>query len=80
MFSDKTMANKLMYIPNDDAQNYTFWFNLVIDTQFNEPPIKIQKMSPKLRSNENIVIKLWGLGPVINSLMSPPPLANDRTS
>ena len=40
------MADKLMYIPNDDTQNYTFC-KLQIDTQLKEP--------------ENASIKLWGL-------------------
>ena len=25
IWRDKTMADKLMYIPNDDIQNYNFW-------------------------------------------------------
>ena len=32
------MADKLMYIPNDDTKNYTFCrFKLVVETQLNEP-------------------------------------------
>ena len=36
---EKTMADTLMYIPNNDAQNYNFWRLLLkhLDTQLNEP-------------------------------------------
>ena len=54
------MADKLMYIPNDDTQNYSFrslqlkWLKK-LDTQLNEPTnqdlIKVSK----------VILKLWGL-------------------
>ena len=54
---DKTMANKLMYIPNDDKQNYlflyikisgwSFWaLNLMIQ------PIKIYIRPQSCKANE----------------------------
>ena len=53
------MANKLMYIPNDNEQNYSFFsYNYKLkhlDTQVNEPfyqnSIKVIKVGIK---------KLWG--------------------
>ena len=33
IYRDKTIADKLMYIPNDDAQNYLFCrLNLTVET------------------------------------------------
>ena len=44
---DKTMAGKLMYISNDDSQNYNWWLKR-LDTQLNEPinqnSIKVPKV------------------------------------
>ena len=35
---EKTMADKLIYIPNEDTQNYPFCrLLLVVETQLNEP-------------------------------------------
>ena len=55
------MADKFMYIPNDNTQNYLFCrLQLVIkclDTQPTEPTKK-NKKSQKL-SQENVIIKLW---------------------
>ena len=33
---DKTIADKLMYVPNDDTQNYSFCRLQLVDTQLNE--------------------------------------------
>ena len=49
------MANKFMYIPNDDTQNYFLYVDFNsgwlkrLDTQLNQP-IKIQYRFPKLLS------------------------------
>ena len=64
---DKTMADKLKYIPNDDTQNYHFCrLQLVVETrntQLNEPTIrytiKVSKVA-KPTNKENFIIKLWG--------------------
>ena len=54
------MADKLMYIPNDDTQNlstvnYNYWLKS-LDTQLNEPTN--QNSSPNIKSR---YLKLWGL-------------------
>ena len=58
------MSNELMYIPNDDKQNYPFCkLKLVfetLDTQNNEPTN--QNQVPKVDKPTNKKnIKLWGL-------------------
>ena len=50
-YRDKTMADTLMYIPNDDTHNYTLSkFKLVLKTQLNEPTNQNSLQSPKLLS------------------------------
>ena len=46
------MANKLIYIPNDDTQNYPFFRVQLVGETFGRlnKPIKIQLKSPKLLS------------------------------
>ena len=48
------MADKLMYIPNDDTKNYSFCrLKLVVetlDTQLNEPTNKISIKIPKVET------------------------------
>ena len=63
---DKTMSDKLMYIPNDDTQNYLYCrLQLVVkkrlDTQLNEPTNQISIKVPKVVKSTNKKIKLWGL-------------------
>ena len=36
----KTMVDKIMYIPNDDTQNYLFSRLQFLDTQLHEPTIQ----------------------------------------
>ncbi len=63
---DKTIDEKFMYIPNEDAQisssiDYYQWLKR-LDTQLNDKLIKIQQKSTKLNKNEeNVIMKLWGL-------------------
>ena len=70
------MADKLMYIPNDDTQNYTFRrLNLLVETfktQLNEPTNQSPLKSPKLLSQRirKRYYKYLGTG-VINSPISP---------
>ena len=43
------MANKLMYIPNDDTQNYPFYrLQLVVDTKLNEQTYQNSIKVPKV--------------------------------
>ena len=70
---DMTMADKLMYIPNDDTQNYLFCILQLIverlDTQ-----LKFNKSLPKFLSQQlEHYYKTLGTS-VINSLKSPPSL------
>ena len=64
---DKTMADKLMYIPNDDSQNYPICkLKLVVETlntELNKSTNQKSLKSPKLlsqRIEESVIIKLWG--------------------
>ena len=59
------MANKFMYIPNDDSQNYplqlvveTFghWTKWTNQSKFNKSPQGFQSYEL-----ENVIIRLWGL-------------------
>ena len=76
---DKTMADKLMYIPNEDTQiihcvDYNQWLKR-LDTQLNEP---IYQSSIKVHKVVKLTIKKYyytTLGTsVINSPMFPPSL------
>ena len=58
------MANKIIYIPNYDSQNYPFFrLQLVVKTQLNEPTkinsIKVPKVV--MPTKKKIIMKLWGL-------------------
>ena len=61
------MACKLMFIPNDDTQNYLLWrLEYVVenlDTQLNELTIEFLNnlQSCKANKQENVNVKLWGL-------------------
>ena len=60
------MGDKLIYIPNDDTQNYSFCIlQLVIkrlDTQFNESTnqnsLKVSKYISERKRKQNVIIKL----------------------
>ena len=69
------MADKLMYIPNNDTQNYLLCrFQLRrLDTQLNEPTGQIQQKSPKLLSQRKLYCITLGTS-VINSPLSTPSL------
>ena len=60
------MADKLMYITNDDTQNYPFCrlysVTKYLDTQLNESNNQNSIKSPQsCKTNGKIIIKLWGL-------------------
>ena len=68
-FRDKTMDNKLMYIPNDDKQNYPFCGSKLLIEKYEIPTIKIHKKCgnktyksndhcPKEGREQRVVIKL----------------------
>ena len=66
-YKDKTMADKLLYIPNNDAQNhiyldYCYWLKR-LDTQVNEPTKQNLIKSPKLLGQRirKRYYQLWGL-------------------
>ena len=40
-FRDKTMVDKLIFIPNDDKQDYNYWLKSLNITSFKQP-IKVQ--------------------------------------
>ena len=71
---DKTIADKLMYIPNHDTQNYPFYRSyLHMNTQLNDPTnqnsIKVPKVI-KPTKRKHLGIR------VINSQLTPPSLEN----
>ena len=73
---DKTIADRLMYIPDDDTQNYTFSrFRLVVEKfeHFMNQQIKIRWKSPKLLSQpiRKHYYKTLGTRYQINSPLSP---------
>ena len=74
---DKTMANKLMYILNDDAQNYLFCrLLLVVEKlgQLYKPTNQIQsKVLKVVKRIRKLYYKTLGTS-TINSQMSPPSL------
>ena len=58
------MTDKLMYIPNDDTQNYLLsrlklvvWNIWTIQSKFNE-----SHQSCRANEKENVILKLWRLG------------------
>ena len=57
------MANKLVYIPIDDTQNYPFCsVKLVVGTFENQPiKINLSPQSCKATEWESVIEKLWGL-------------------
>ena len=61
------MADKCMYIPNDDTHNYPFCRLKLRDwnTHLNKPTDhnSASPKSCKLKANEkeNVIIKLWGI-------------------
>ena len=56
------MADKLIYIPNDDTQNYPFCrLKLVIETFDHLIKIQCSPQSCKGKEEENVIIKLWRL-------------------
>ena len=71
---DKTMADKFMYIPNGDTQNYPFSrLQLVVETFVHSTSMKIYQ-SPRLLSKRIRKRYHKTLGTVINSPISPPSL------
>ena len=61
---DKTMDEKLMYILNDDNQNYPFCIlQLVVWLPTNEPTNENSIQVPKVvkTTNKKTLLKLWGL-------------------
>ena len=63
---DKTMADKLMYISNDDTQNYPFYrLQLVLKhlyTKLNEPTIQNLIKVPKVVKPTNMKTLLFNFG------------------
>ena len=58
------MVDELIFIPNDDTQNYPFCrLKLVVETFYTrlDKPIKIHKKVVEPRNKKNIIKKLWGL-------------------
>ena len=71
---DKTMTDKLIYMPNDNSHNCFLWKLQFVSRTFNliKQPTKIQWKSPKL-SSQWIRKRYKSLGTsVINSPFSPP--------
>ena len=64
------MADKLMYIPNNDAQNYAFC-SLQLEIEMFGHSIKVPKNVKT--TNKKCYYKILGTS-VINNLMSPPSL------
>ena len=67
------MADKLVYIPNDDIQNYYFCrLQLVLDTQPNKPTSQISITVPKCASQRIRKLYHKTLGTI--AINSPKPL------
>ena len=56
----KTMIDKLMYIHNDDTQNYSFLLKS-LSSKLNQPTNENSIESCQSNELENVIIKLWGL-------------------